>query len=198
MATRRRALPTYLELEELDALFAAAEPQPRLFFLLCYRAGLRAFEAARLRWPDFQWQADIPVSLRVRYGKRAKEALLPVDGALAEALRTSHQVGNSEWVFPATRPRRPCRYCELEGLKCGHISTRTAQWWIVATAAAVGIERRKAHLHALRHSYATHLVRGGANLRDVQDLLRHDNIQTTSRYLHSHPDRLRDAQGRLP
>ena len=195
---RRRALPTYLELEELAALFATAEPQPRLFFLLCYRAGLRAFEAARLRWPDFQWQADTPVSLRVRYGKRAKEALLPVDSALAEALRTSHHLGNSEWLFPATRLRRPCRYCLLEGLDCGHISTRTAQWWIVAAATAAGIERRKAHLHALRHSYATHLVRGGANLRDVQDLLRHDNIQTTSRYLHSNPDRLRDAQERLP
>ena len=195
---RRRALPTYLELEELDALFAAAEPQPRLYFLLCYRAGLRAFETARLRWGDFQWRADLPASLRVRYGKRAKEALLPVDGPLAEALRTSHHLGNNEWLFPATRPRRPCRYCALEELECGHISTRTAQWWIVAAAAAAGIERRKAHLHALRHSYATHLVRGGANLRDVQDLLRHDNIQTTSRYLHSNPDRLRDAQQRLP
>jgi integrase/recombinase XerD len=61
------------------------------------------------------------------------------------------------------------------------------------TCRRTGIEGKKAHLHSLRHSFATHLLRGGVNIRDVQDLMRHSNLSTTSRYLHTTPERLTAA-----
>ncbi|KPJ64892.1 hypothetical protein AMK68_00215 [candidate division KD3-62 bacterium DG_56] len=179
MAARR--LPTFLEPDELDALLrAAANPLQRLYFLLCARAGLRAFEAAGLRWDDLRWEDGRPRYIHVRRGKGGKEAHLPIPKVLGDALQELYTSAYSPYVFPGRKPDT-------------HIITRTAQFWMSDAAARAGLAREKRHLHALRHTYATELLRGGVNIRDVQDLMRHSNIQTTSIYLHTTPERLAAA-----
>jgi integrase/recombinase XerD len=188
----RRRLPTFLEPHELDALLAAADPRQRLFFLLCARAGLRAFEAAAVRWEDFTWTDDRARTLRIPHGKGDKEALVPVHRSIADALQPSVHLRKPPLnlrsnpaidrghLFPGRRPG-------------GHVTTRTAAYWMEAACRRAGIDRRKAHLHSLRHTFATDLLRGDVNLKDVQELMRHSNVQTTSVYLHTTPERLASA-----
>jgi len=147
---------------------------------LCARAGLRAFEAAAVRWEDLRWEDDRPRYLHVASGKGGKEAHLPIPRVLGDALREVWSSAKSGYIFPGRRPGT-------------HIITRTAQFWMAETAARAGLPHKKRHLHALRHSYATHLLRAGVNIRDVQDLMRHSNMQTTSIYLHTTPERLAAA-----
>lgn len=175
-----KRLPHYLEVEELAALLAAASnPLHRLYFLLCARAGLRAFEAVAVRWEDIRWKDARPVALRIPHGKGDKEAMLPLHQSIAAALLLLVEVGNDGYLFP--------------GRNGGHIRTRTAQYWIEDYGRLAGLSRTKRHLHALRHSFATHLCRADVNLREVQDLMRHSNISTTGRYLHTTPERLQGA-----
>ncbi|HXG36506.1 MAG TPA: site-specific integrase [Dehalococcoidia bacterium] len=182
LRARKRILPQYLEPHEIDSLLTAAEtPLQRLYFLFCIKAGLRAFEAAALRWSDLRWEDGRPVSLHVRNGKGGKEAWLPINKVLAAALLNLHEIGNGEdYIFPGRSPGEP-------------IITRTAQFWIERAAKKAGLPRNKARLHILRHSFATHLMRAGVDLKTVQELMRHSSMATTSIYLHVSPERLQSA-----
>ena len=177
-----KRLPDYFEPDELDALLAAAPPRHRLYFLLCARAGLRASEAATLRHEDVIWRDGEPAILHV-IGKGAKEALLPLAPSLRCYLSDFTQPARRGWLF--------------SGYKGKHLTRAAASVWLLADAEKAGVSRRKAHLHALRHSFATHLLRQGVMLTEVRDLMRHSDISTTSRYLHSCPERLQDAVDRL-
>jgi len=185
MATRREhrqfRLPTYLEPEQLTALLAVSPPRHRLYFLLCARAGLRSSEAARVRHEDITWRNGEPSILRV-IGKGDKEALLPLNAALRCALLKFTQLGSTGWLFPGYKT---------------HIVDRQARYWLVEACEKAGIPRRKAYPHALRHSFATHLLRRGVDLIEVRDLMRHSSLAITSIYLHTCPERLRDAVERL-
>lgn len=189
-----RRLPTFLEQSELSALLAATpNPLHRLFFLLCSKAGLRAFEAAAARWEDISWRDGRPTSLHIPHGKGDKPAYLPINHALADALLAFHEVGNRRsglseslnhygkgYIFPGRGGR-------------GHIITRTAAFWMTAACRQAGLPREKGHLHSLRHSFATHLLQAGIDLRSVQELMRHSSLATTQIYLHVTPERLAQA-----
>ena len=179
---RNSRLPDYLEPDELDALLAVSPPRHRLYFLLCARAGLRASEAASLRDEDIIWRDGEPAILHV-IGKGNKEALLPLALSLRRYLPAFTQPARRGWLF--------------SGYKGGHLTRGAASVWLMADAAKAGIPRCKAHIHALRHSFATHLLRAGVSLLEVRDLMRHSNIATTCLYLHSCPERLQDAVDRL-
>jgi len=184
--TRKRValrLPDYLEAEELAALLAEAEPRQRLYFLLCYRAGLRAFEACKVRHEDIVWRDGQPLHLRL-IGKGSKEAMLPLATSIRALLPTFSDPAARGWLFPGRNPDE-------------HISRRMASYWMERVCQRAGIGRRKAHLHALRHSFATHLLRQGVSLIEVRDLMRHTSISTTSIYLHTSPERLQEAVDRL-
>ncbi len=178
-----KRLPTYLEPEELAALLAGAAGRERLLFLLCARAGLRAFEVVKIRHEDIIWLAGQPTQLRL-IGKRNKEALLPLALSTRVLLHSFTSSGQRGWLFAGR--------CDGQ-----HLSQRAAAYWMAAICRQVGISRSKAHLHALRHSFATHLLRQGVSLKEVQELMRHDNIATTSIYLHTTPERLQQAVDRL-
>ena len=172
---KKSRLPTYMEPDELTALLAVSPPQHRLYFLLCARAGLRSSEAARVRREDIIWRDGQPAILRV-IGKGDKEALLPLAPSLRRAL--AREPDGEGWLFPGYKT---------------HIVDRQARYWLVAAARRAGIARKKAHPHALRHSFATHLLRQGVDLRSIQELMRHSSLSTTEIYLHLNPERLQQA-----
>ena len=174
-----KRLPDYLEAEELAALLAVAHPRQRLYFLLCYRAGLRAFEACKVRHEDILWRDGQPLHLRL-IGKGNKEAMLPLAHSVRALLPSFSDAAARGWLFPGRNPGE-------------HISQRMASYWMVQACERAGVSRRKSHLHALRHSFATHLLRQGVTLKEVQELMRHSNIATTSIYLHTTPERLQAA-----
>jgi len=179
MATRISRLPDYLETEELATLLAAADPRQRLYFLLCCRAGLRSFEACKLRHEDITWRDGRPLHLRL-IGKGNKEAMLPLAHSIRALLPSFSDPAACGWLFPGRWPGE-------------HLSPRRAREWIEETCGRAGLPRHKAHLHALRHSFATHLLRQGVALTEVRELMRHSNIATTSIYLHTTPERLQAA-----
>jgi len=175
---KKSRLPDYLEPDELDALLAAAPARHRLYFLLCARAGLRASEAAALRDEDIIWRDGEPAILHV-IGKGNKEALLPLALSLRRYLPAFTQPARRGWLF--------------SGYKGEHLTRAAASVWLLADAAKAGIPRRKAHLHALRHSFATHLLRAGVDLVTIRDLMRHASLASTQIYLHVNPERLQGA-----
>ena len=175
---RKSRLPDYLEPDELDALLAAAPPVHRLYFLLCARAGLRASEAAALRDEDIIWRDGEPAILHV-IGKGDKEALLPLAPSLRCSLPVFTQPGQRGWLF--------------SGYKGKHLTRGAASFWLLADAERAGIPRRKAHIHSLRHSFATHLLRAGVDLVTIRELMRHASLASTQIYLHVSPERLQGA-----
>lgn len=178
-----KRLPTYLEPEELAAVLAAAPPRRRLFYLLCARAGLRVAEAVAVRHEDVQWRDGLPSILRL-IGKGDKEALLPLAPSLRALVFALSAPDAEGWLFPGYRNGH-------------HLADRQARYWLVEDAARAGVARHKAHPHALRHSFATHLLREGVNLVEIMDLMRHSSLQITSVYLHTAPLRLQDAVNAL-
>src|SRR3990167_3029962 len=172
---RKSRLPVYQEPDELEDLLAVSPPQHRLYFLLCARAGLRSSEAARVRHEELIWNNGTPSILRL-IGKGDKEAMLPLGPSLQGALGAVSARGAEGWVFPGYKT---------------HIVDRQARYWLVDACERAGIPRVKAHPHALRHSFATHLLRAGVNLIEVRDLMRHSSLAVTSIYLHTCPERLR-------
>lgn len=178
---RKSRLPVYFEPDELELLLAVSPPRHRLYFLLCARAGLRSSEAARLRHEELIWNNGTPSIVRL-IGKGDKEAMLPLGPFLQDALKAVSVRGTKGWVFPGYRT---------------HITDRQARTWLVEACERAGIARVKAHPHALRHSFATHLLRCGVDLIEVRDLMRHSSLAITSIYLHTCPERLRSAVDRL-
>ena len=183
MVTRRenrksnRRLPVYLEPEQFADLLAVSPPRHQLYFLLCARIGLRSSEAAKVQHEDIIWRDGEPCILRV-VGKGDKEALLPLGSSLQEALRQHSKPDREGWLFRGYG---------------SHITDRQARYWLVAACEKAGIPRRKAFPHALRHSFATHLLRQRVDLVSIKELMRHSSLSTTEIYLHLDPDRLREA-----
>lgn len=172
---RRRAprrLPEVLDDAQLQALVHQAEasgPRDLSAVLLMAYAGLRVSEVARLRWDDIE--GDV---VRVRMGKGRKDRLVPAHPRVLEALQALRKSGilRSPWVFPSPRdPRRP-------------ITTRALQYLIERLGREAGLPRRLLHPHALRHTFATRVLRRSGNLEAVRRLLGHSSVATTQVYTH--------------
>jgi site-specific recombinase XerD len=164
-----RALPAVLSPEEVGRLFAAAaSPRDRLLLQTAYAAGLRVSEVVRLRLADIDPQRMV---LHVRCAKGQKDRLVPLSAVLLARLRAYWQECRPRvWLFPGQTPQ-------------GHLSIGQAQRLCHAALRAAGITR-KASMHTLRHSYATHLLEGGTDLPTLQKLLGHNQLSTTLRYTH--------------
>ncbi len=148
---------------------------------LMYSAGLRISELVGLRCEDLL--ADIGF-LKCR-GKGGKERLIPIGEVATRKLQKyldSHPEPRSEWLF-LTRLGRPFTRQGCWKMIHGHIRS-------------AGISKRVTP-HTLRHSFATHLLSGGANLRSIQEMLGHADIATTQVYTHVTSDRLRDTHHRF-
>jgi len=166
-------LPTVLSREEVSRLIDAAGTLFRRTLLMTlYGTGMRRAELARLKVSDIDSQRMI---IRVVAGKGGKDRDLPLSPALLETLREYWRWRKPKlYLFP-TRTRRQ-RLDEP-------ISDKTV--WIACSEAAhrAGI-RKHVTPHTLRHSWATHLLEAGTDLRTIQVLLGHGDLETTAQYLH--------------
>ena len=169
----RRRLPTVLSREEVSRLINAAGTLFRRTLLMTlYGTGMRRSELAHLKVGDIDSQRMI---IRVVAGKGGKDRDLPLSPVLLETLREYWRWRKPKpYLFP-TRTRRLQRQ--------EPISDKTV--WIACSEAArrAGINKRVTP-HTLRHSWATHLLEAGTDLRTIQILLGHGDLETTAQYLH--------------
>ncbi len=175
-----RALPKYLSVAEVDALLAAAAARPGRGGLLAvaalemlYVTGLRVSELLALRRAAL---ASGAAMLAVR-GKGGRERLVPLGGAARRPPRRWCGRAGKPWLFPGRDPARP-------------MTRQGFALLLKPVALAAGIDPARVSPHVLRHSFASHMLAHGADLRSLQSLLGHADIATTQIYTHVLPERL--------
>jgi integrase/recombinase XerC len=185
----RRKLPAHLSLDEVDRLLAAPEGgaggplRDRAFLELLYSSGLRVSELTGLDWPDLDTDAE---TVRV-LGKGRKERIVPVGRPALRALAAYRaDCAARGWPVASGPIFRNLRGRRLTSRSVARLMERYVQ------ASGTG----KATPHALRHTFATHLLGGGADLRAIQELLGHASLSTTQRYTHVDLRRLMDVYDR--
>jgi integrase/recombinase XerD len=184
---RQRRLPRTLSPGEAERLIEAATGatpralRDRALVELLYGAGLRVSEAVGLGKTD----VDLDSRLVRAIGKGSKERVVPVGRSAVDALRRYLSRGRP---FLDTR-HRPELFLNARG---GAL-TRAGVFLILRRLAAkAGLEPGRVHPHLLRHSFATHLLEGGADLRSVQEMLGHADLATTELYTHVSDRRRRE------
>ena len=183
-----RKLPVVLTGVQVERLLAVPDPaQPvglrdRAILETLYGCGLRVSELCALDLPDLDPRERM---LRVR-GKGDKQRVVPVGGPALAALRAWLRGGRNEF-----RGRRPESAVFLN--RRGGRLSRVSVWKVLKDCAAAAGLREDVSPHTLRHTYATHLLEGGADLRVVQELLGHADIGTTEIYTHVDRAFLREA-----
>lgn len=174
----KRRLPTYLERNETERVVEASTQERDAVMLLCgAKLGLRVSEIAKLRVEDVDAECR---TVTVVQGKGGKDRRVPVPPSFRGRLGSWIGGRSSGYLFPSPRfPDRP-------------LTTRAIRNVVTATGEAAGL-RKRLRPHSLRHSYAVALLENKVNLYDIQQLLGHEKIETTARYLHVSVDRLRGA-----
>ena len=184
---RRRALPRTLSAAEAERLVEAATGttprtlRDRALVELLYGAGLRVSEAVSL---DRQ-SVDLENRLVRCIGKGSKERIVPVGREAVEALRRYLARGRPH----LDRRHRPELFLNAQG---GPLTRAGAFLILRRLAEKAGLEPERIHPHLLRHSFATHLLEGGADLRSVQEMLGHADLATTELYTHVSDRRRRE------
>ena len=188
---RPHRLPDVLSLKEVTKLLGtpdAATPlglRDRALLEFLYGTGARASEASGLPLKDLNVDAGY---VRL-FGKGRKERVVPMGGKLIEALSNYLNDGR-----PLLAARSSPRMVFLS--RSGSAIPRQDVWEIVRRYALKAGLRARIHPHTLRHSFATHLLSGGANLRAVQEMLGHASLSTTEIYTHVEQKRLRETHGK--
>jgi site-specific recombinase XerD len=166
---RERRLPVVLGRGELRRfLTAVRNPKHKAILVIAYSAGLRVGEVVRLRPEDLDRGRRV---IHIRGGKGRKDRYtLLADAAITavDAYLDGHAPGR--WLFPGTRPGR-------------HLTARSVQRVVRRAREEAGIAKSFS-THALRHSFATHLLEAGTGLRSIQELLGHASVRTTQIYTH--------------
>lgn len=170
--------------EEIERLLTVGcvHPRPRMFLMTVYAAGLRVSEACHLRVEDI---LSSRMQLRIVCAKGQRDRYTNLSPKLLGELRAYWRLFRpSPWLFASTRDgRRPI--CVESGQSLYYQALRRAKL------------PRKGGIHALRHSYATHLVEAGVELSAVQRLMGHAHLSTTALYLHVRQERLGQIQSPL-
>jgi site-specific recombinase XerD len=166
---REHRLPIVMGRQEARALFAAiGNPKHRALVLLIYSAGLRVSEVVRLRPEDLDEERRL---IHIRGGKGRKDRYtLLADAALTAVKRYREPGIDGPWLFPGSKPN-------------SHLTVRTVQH-VVENARRRAAIKKHVTAHTLRHSFATHLLEAGTDLRYIQELLGHASSRTTEIYTH--------------
>ncbi len=187
----RRYLPLALSMAEVDILLAATDPSPLglrndAMLHLLYASGLRVSELVNLPVAGININAG---RLRV-FGKGSKERLVPFGEVATEKINAYLKDGRPKLI-------KKGRSDYLFLTNSGRPMTRTRFWQIIKDRAGVCGIKKEISPHTLRHSFATHLLAGGADLRSVQMMLGHADISTTQIYTHVDSDRLKKTHKRF-
>ena len=185
-------LPQALSVEQVSALLDAARVGDDVISLrdsalleLLYATGARVSEAVGLALDDLDLDEELPV-IRL-FGKGRKERIVPL-GSYAKAAIEAYIV-RSRPVLAQRGQGSPALFLNSRG----RALSRQSAWEIIQRAAArAGIDEDVSP-HTLRHSFATHLLEGGASIRDVQELLGHASVQTTQIYTRVTPTTLKEV-----
>jgi integrase/recombinase XerD len=191
MPRQWKSLPRYLTLEQIEKLIAAPDParstglRDRAMLEFLYATGLRVSELCAVELNGLKLD---PGLVRVR-GKGGRERFVPVGRAAISAVETWLRSGR-----PALLKGRGSPYLFVTAR--GTRMTRQAFWKLITGYARAAGIWQKLTPHVIRHSFATHLLEGGADLRSVQTMLGHADIGTTQIYTHVMTSRLRGTVDR--
>jgi len=179
-----KRLPVVLSREEVRrVLTATRKPRHRTLFRVIYGSGLRIGEALHLKAGDIDRDRRV---IHIREGKGSKDRYVPLPEAASGELKAwegRSRLRGTEWLFPGRDERRP-------------LCASGVQRAFKQALKQAGIEK-KATIHSLRHSYATHLMEAGVSLQSIQKLLGHRYLQTTFVYTHVSAARLQGIQSPL-
>jgi len=168
-AQQGKTLPEVLSVQEVESLLAHVTHRKYLAILaVIYSAGLRVSEAVHLRVEDIDSKR---MTIRIRQGKGQQDRYTLLAQRTLHLLRTYFRCYRpSTWLFPGTGKGKP-------------LSTRAVQLAFQEARVAAGIAK-KATVHTLRHSFATHLLDRGTDITHIRRLLGHRRLETTAIYLH--------------
>ena len=186
-------LPDVLSIDEVNRVIEAAgnfgsedaislRDAALLEFL--YATGARISEAVGVKFEDL----DLDDSVVKLIGKGAKQRLVPIGGCAIRAIRK--YIEKSRPIL-SSKGKKELHTIFLN--KRGNALSRQSAWFVVVDAGSRAKLGRPLHPHTLRHSLATHLIAGGADVRTVQELLGHASVTTTQIYTHISPDALFEA-----
>ncbi|NEG95782.1 site-specific tyrosine recombinase XerD [Bifidobacterium sp. SMB2] len=185
-------LPDVLTIDEVKALLDAASPQgdddavglrDKALLEFMYATGCRVSEAVGADLADLDLEAHVARLM----GKGSKQRLVPI-GSYACAALHDYLAGARTALMERAKRAPELRAVFLN--KRGRRLSRQSVWEIVKLAGRRAGITRPLHPHTLRHSYATHLIQGGADVRSVQELLGHASVTTTQIYTHVSPQTL--------
>jgi integrase/recombinase XerD len=164
-----KKLPVVLSRDEMARFLDALEnPKHRALLMTAYAGGLRLSEVAHLRVEDID---SARMVIHVRQAKGQKDRVVMLSPRLLEVLRAYQKLYRpGPFLFPGQKPDRA-------------VALRTVQMVCRRALEASGLSKH-VHMHTLRHSFATHLLESGTDLRTIQVLLGHRSFSTTARYLH--------------
>lgn len=175
---RDKKLPVVLSRDEVERVLAAVRvPDYRVCLTLMYGCGLRLLEGIGLRVADIDGARGL---LHVHQGKGGMDRMVPLPTAALPLLRAhwcTHR--HPEWLFPT--PARPGRLRPRHAARPIHPTTLQKAFTRAVVASGL---TKPAHIHTLRHSYATHLLEAGVSLLVIQQYLGHSSPSTTAIYTH--------------
>lgn len=181
-----RTLPDVLSVEDIDAMIAALDPQKdetlrnHAIIETLYGSGLRVSELVELRIS----RVNLDDEYLIITGKGNKQRLVPLSPEATALIRDYLPVREK---LKIKSDSRDILFLNRRGAQM----TRVMVFYIIRDLAATAGITKKVSPHTLRHSFATHLLEGGANLRAIQEMLGHESISTTEIYIHLDRSRLR-------
>jgi site-specific recombinase XerD len=166
---KEKKLPSILSQEEVLTIFETVENKKhRTLLRLIYSAGLRVGEAVRLKIADIDSQRTL---IHIKGGKGKKDRVTLLSDTILQELRDYYKEYNPKnFLFPGSEGR-------------SHLAERSIQNVFQKAVVASGI-RKSVSIHSLRHSFATHLLESGTDLRYIQEILGHESSKTTEIYTH--------------
>jgi site-specific recombinase XerD len=168
-----RRLPSILSVDEVTQVIdAAASLSHRTMLMVLYSTGMRNAELRHLQVADIDSRRML---IHIRQGKGGRDRFVPLSATLLMTLRAYYRwMRPKTWLFPGT----------VDGWRADKPITPKVLWEACVVAARRAGLRKRCFPHLVRHSYATHLLESGADLRTIQLLLGHANVRHTVLYLH--------------